>query len=188
VQVTVSTVSPSLRFGAATSDAGSGTLLITVPSGGFQATVYLNALADTGSASYTVSAPGYVSKTDTVQFAPSGVIVYGPFGPGFPLFATAGGSPQSVIVQAGIVDAASGTWLFTPQPVRGGTSLTAGLSSSSPAIGTVPSQAVIATGTSEGIVNFTPLAGGQTTISVTQPAGLATPSQFTTVTAQVSAP
>jgi hypothetical protein len=188
VQVTITTSSPSLLLGATNSDAGSATLLVNIPSGGLQTTVYLNALADTGSATYTVSAPGYTSKTDTIQFARSGVIVYGAFGPGFPLFATAGGAAQPVIVQVGLVDGASGTWLFTPQPVRGGISLTAGLASSSPAIGTVPSQAVIPTGTSDGIVDFTALAAGQTTVSVTQPTGLAAPSQFTSVTAQVSAP
>jgi len=185
VAVTVGTASPSLRIGVTPDSTGSASIVINVPAGGFQATVYLNALADIGSAAYTVSAPGYVTKQDTVQFAPSGVVIYGPFGLGWPLYATVGGNNQ-VIADVGVVDALSGTWMYMPQPVRGGLSLTAPLSSSNTNIGTVPAQVVIPSGASQAIVNFTAKAAGQTTIEVTQPTGLSPPSQYTSLIAQVN--
>jgi len=84
------------------------------------------------------------------------------------------------------VDALSGTWMYMPQPVRGGLSLTAPLSSSNTNIGTVPAQVVIPSGASQAIVNFTAKAAGQTTIEVTQPTGLSPPSQYTSLIAQVN--
>jgi hypothetical protein len=63
--------------------------------------------------------------------------------------------------------------------------ITANLTSSNAAVGTIPATASIVGGTDTGTVQFTAKAPGITTLSVAQPSGYTPPSQYKSIQAQV---
>jgi hypothetical protein len=73
----------------------------------------------------------------------------------------------------------------TVQPLRAGMSLTVGLNSSDPAVGTIDSPVTIAAGAEHGTTTFTPVGRGSTKISVVTPEGFTTSSNSTAVSAVV---
>jgi hypothetical protein len=143
-------------------------VIITVPAGQSSASYYLQSSGDNGVVSYTGSAPGYQSKTANVTLSPSGVVIAGPFGPGFPLIANAGGPSQPVSVTMAQLDPATDA-VVAPQALAGGRTLSVALVSDSTATGTVTTPVTIAGGSDTGIGQFKPLTAGNTAIRVTQP-------------------
>jgi hypothetical protein len=73
-----------------------------------------------------------------------------------------------------------------PQALAGGMSLQVTLTSGNTAVGTVTSPVTIAGGTDTATSQFTPVAVGQTTITVNTPAGYSLPSTFTSLTGRVN--
>jgi len=178
VQVTLQSSSPLLKLSATPTAAGSSSITVTVPAGQRTATYYIQAFGSTGSATYTGMAAGYAPPTATVYFAPSGVVIFG-----YSTVSLTGGAKTFTLYPV-YLDATTGAPIDS-QMLAGGLSLTVPLTSSNPSVGTVPSTVSISGGSSNGDVVFTPVATGSTTVSVTQPAGWATPSAFTTQTVQV---
>ena len=178
VQVTLQSSSPLLKLSATPTAAGSSSITVTVPAGQRTATYYIQAFGSTGSATYTGMAAGYAPPTATVYFAPSGVVIFG-----YSTVSLTGGAKTFTLYPV-YLDATTGAPIDS-QMLAGGLSLTVPLTSSNPSVGTVPSTVSISGGSSNGDVVFTPVATGFTTVSVTQPAGWATPSAFTTQTVQV---
>ena len=60
--------------------AGTGSLTASLSEGQGAVTTFVQALASSGTATITVSAPGYTSATATITFAPSGFVISGPMG------------------------------------------------------------------------------------------------------------
>jgi hypothetical protein len=181
--VTLTSNSGQLRLSTSPTAAGSSSITITVPAGQSNANYYLQGLADSGSPTYTATAPGYNSRTGTVFLAPSGVIIDGPNG-SFPFSAPVGGGNRPLIVSTALLNAGLG--FVSTQPLAGGLSLPVLLGNSNTTAGTVTSPVTIAGGSDSATSQFTPVATGSATISVNPPpAGYSLPSSRTAVTANV---
>jgi hypothetical protein len=116
---------------------------------------------------------------------PSGVVISGSTGFGTLVQAPLNGGPQPVsIFTARLIPGTLA--LDEPQALAGGMMLSVSLTNSNPGTGTVVTPVAINGGSAEGITQFTPLAVGDTTISILTPPNYAQPSQFTTVTARVT--
>jgi hypothetical protein len=176
-----------LRLSATATDAGSGTLNVTVPAGSNNATYYIQVFGSSGTASYTASASGFNSGAGTIALSPSGVALQGPFGFAFPNpFTTTTTSPPT---QLGVFMAQldSGGNFVTTQPLAGGINVSVSLASSNPAVGTVPPQVTVSGGSDNAAASLTPHSPGQVTISLTTPPGFtALPVAYTTVSANVT--
>lgn len=180
IDVILQSNSPSLKLAKQATDAGSSSITITVPAGQNSAIYYLQAFASSGSATYTGSAPGYAPPTARVYFGPSGVTIFGTS----PV--SLAGGPKPMTVLTALLDSST-MYPLESMPVAGGiTPVVAGLSSSNPSVGTVPATVTILPGNDSASVNFTPVATGTTVVSISQPAGWATPSAFTSKTMQVT--
>ena len=182
--VTVMSNSPNLRLSDSMLTAGTESIVINFAAGQSSASYYLHALSDSGTATYTASAPGYTSRTATAVLSPSGVVIEGPFGFGFPLIASLGGGDQRVILSTALLDPATNSFVMK-QSLAAGLSLGVSLSSTNPAIGSIPSLVVIGGGTDGTAVQFSPLSIGQTTISVVTPGGYTMPANNRTLVARV---
>src|SRR5207248_11539087 len=126
-------------------------------------------LGKSGTGIYTATAPGVASGTGKVTLAPSGVVVYGPFGIGKDSFmTTTGATKPKITVYSVLLD--SSLKYVAKQAVAGGRSVTVNLVSSNPAAGTLsPSTVKIAGGSSSATALFQPGGEGETTVSVTAP-------------------
>ncbi|MDQ6705372.1 MAG: hypothetical protein M3Z85_05340, partial [Acidobacteriota bacterium] len=169
VSVTLTSNDPKLLLSTSATAAGSSSITILVPGGGNNASYYLQALSSSGSGTYTAAASGYGTSTGTISYAPSGVVLQGPFGFGRPISTTVSSGPAALGVSTAVLDI-NGNYIAT-QPLAGGLTLTASLTSSAPAVGIIPAQVTIAGGSDTAPAQFTPKGTGSTTLSVQTPAG-----------------
>jgi hypothetical protein len=178
--------SAALRLSASATAAGSASITVTIPAGQTSVPFFLQALGNSGSASYTASAPGYPTRTLTVPLTPSGVVLIGPLGAGFPFLSASlsGGSTAPIFVTMAQLDPSTNAYVTTQQ-LAGGKTLSITLNNQSSAIGTVVSPVSITGGNDTVVSPFTPFSLGQTIITVNQPAGFSTPSNLTGITAVV---
>jgi len=201
VAVTLTSADPRrLLLSTSATVPGSKSITITIPAGGTNGQYYLQALAASGTVTYTAEGPGYDSHTGTIKLAPSGVVLAGPSGPpdeaeilrpesplrpgGF--FTSVGGTHTAIIVFTVYLDPTTHRGAdITVQPLRAGTSLTVALKNSDPAIGTAADTVTIAGGSDQGETHFTPLAVGSTVLSLITPEGFTTASNSTTLKAVV---
>jgi hypothetical protein len=181
LQVILTSNNPSLlKLAVNATDPGSNTITLNMSAGAQIATYYVYALGSSGSATYTATAPGYGSGSDTVYLAPSAILILGPGGcPGSCTVSLSGGA-QSLMV---ITDALSTDGQNTPdpnaiQPLAGNVALTVTLGNTNRGAGTVPGSASIAGGQSSGTVTFTDVATGSTTVSVSRPTGWTAPGLY----------
>jgi trimeric autotransporter adhesin len=167
VVLTLTSNSPKLKLSTTGTDAGSNSITINVPGGGFNGSFHLYGLDSSGTATYTASAPGYASRQGTVDLTPSGVVLEGLFpiewGMQYLAPATAGGPDVPFSVHPAQLDAAGN--FGSIQALAGGMSLPVSLTSSATAIGTVPDLVTITGGNDTVAVPFTPLAVGSTIIT-----------------------
>jgi hypothetical protein len=184
LSLTLTSNSGLLLLSTSETAAGSGSITINVPAGQSVANYYLQSLGDTGTATYTATAPGYTTKTATVLLSPSGVVIEGPLGPGFPVTTTMAQGPQPLTVRTMLLEPGT-NFPVMPQALAGGMSLQVTLTSGSAGVGTVASPVTIAGGSDTGASQFTPVAAGQTTINVNRPAGYSLPSTYTSLTWEV---
>jgi hypothetical protein len=180
--VTLTVTGGPMLLSATGSDGGSASVNVVIPANTNSGTFFMYGLDSTGAATITVSAPGYQSATAIENLVPSGVVIGGSFGYGSNVMAAAGNT-QPVSIQTVQLDA-SGNVVGT-QPLAGGLTLTANLSSSNSGVGTIPATASIAGGSDTGTVQFTAKAAGTTTLSVSQPSGYTAPTQYTSIQGQV---
>jgi hypothetical protein len=188
ISVQITSNSGQLLLAKEPNEAGASSITIPFAAGQFSAPYYLHAMSDSGGATYTASAPGYLPRTAAMTMAPSGVMIAGPFGFGFPLTTTVSGGPQPVSLFTARLR--PDNTLDETQALAGGLSLQVSLDNTNPAAGNVPSSAVINGGFGSvgnpAQVNFTPVAAGSTVISVETPAGYTQPTVNTTLTALVN--
>jgi hypothetical protein len=180
-------------------EVGLESITIDVPGGATNGLFHLQSLSDSGTATYTVIASGYVSRTGTVNLTPSGVVIgLGPpdeaevfrkeaaeephglsvslsKGPSFPL--------TVYMVQLDPVTHRGAD--ITVQALRRGASVTVELMSSDPTVGTIGSPVSIGSGISSGVMPFIARKAGTTVISAATPAGFTPAKNSTSLTVVV---
>lgn len=150
---------------------------------------YVQALDKSGSVSYTATARGMANATGKATLAPSGFVMSGPFGVGKPMFHTSprGTLPQNINVHPALLD--GGLKFVHIQDLAGGRTAKVTFASSQPSIGTtIEKELTIPGGSRIQTTLFRPAAPGQTTLSITGPAGFTQPANFTSVVANVLKP
>jgi len=129
--------------------------------------VYLQGLANSGTATVTVSAPGTQPATLSMQLTPSGVA----FGPSSSLLnLDVNGSPIRLPVQLYRLDPSS-LWPLCCNEPRPGWSATVTVTSSDPEVVSVTPGAVELPGSGPQYVELKPLAAGTATVTVSVPPG-----------------
>lgn len=178
--VTLTSDDPSKLLLAKTpTEAGSASITLAVRRGFRETTDYwIQALADSGEATYTVTAPGYQAGKGTVKLAKSGIAITGPYGEAAAkLITTPRGWPTKISFRTGLLDADRN--FVQPQFVRGGLNLSLELDSSDPQAGSVTGEKIIiAGGTDSAHAEFKPAAAGMTVLSVHPPKGFSHPAKL----------
>jgi hypothetical protein len=186
VQLTITSADPS-RLLVSTSATAVGGASITVTVGGNQTFIpnfFLHALAGSGTAQFTTSAPGYATDTSTVTLTPSGFIINSPSVINTTTFAA------NSTVQIAAARLAPGTLNFQAnQELRAGLAVNVSMSSSDTTVGSiVGSPVTFAGGQGTASVQFDPANQGTSTLEVATPAGFDAPNNFRQITATVTAP
>lgn len=204
--VSVTLTSPDttkLLFSSSNTTVGAKTASISFNAGSTTSTgkIYAQALAGdpTTTVTVTASAPGYANQTLTLTLVPSGFVLYNPSNgnmTGRTLTTTTLSNPATVGVYAvpldpnTLNDTYTGVPTYNMQAVRPGlASVSVPLTSSDTAVGTLTSAPLaFAGGTASVNTTFDPAAAGTTTLTVGVPTGFATPSNYRTLAATVTAP
>lgn len=137
-----------------------------------------------GTATITISAPGFTNATVTVAADPSGFV----FQSGnFSTTTFSGNSSvyvQPVILSPGVLTVLQGA------AIGPGGAVLVPIASSSTSVGTIATPVTFNPGDTSDLVLFNPSSSGSTTLSISTPAGFTTPSQSATqsITATVTAP
>ena len=157
-----------LLLSATATDAGSTSIIITIPAGFNSASFFMQGFGSGSLPTYTASAPGFRSDTGAAHITDSAVTISGPFG-SFPFSTTTSSAASSLTVAMAQLDGSDN--FVSTQQLAGGLSLTISLSDSNSAIATVPSSVTIMGGSDRTTAAFTPTAVGQAVISVVRPTG-----------------
>ncbi len=171
--------------GRPTDTGGTSPIVIGVPQGlDTIGGVYLQGLASSGTATLTVSAPGYPNGTALITLTPSGFVISGPAG--VSSFSTNAGAGASVLTVTPMrLDSALNP--VENQLVRGGLNPSVALSNSNPTVGAAGTP-VLFTGGIDSSVNttFTPTSTqGPTVVGTVAPSGFSTPASGATVAISV---
>jgi len=146
---------------------------------------YIQALGDSGTATYTVTAPGLPSANGSVTLGRSALIIAGPFGG--VVFRTTTGAPAKLTITSAVLDSAGNPG--QQQAIAGGLNIKAELLSSDAKVGAATPVAVtLAGGATSAVAEFTPAGVGKTSLTVKLPPGFSTPAQFASVAATVDLP
>ncbi|HXS96499.1 MAG TPA: hypothetical protein VN736_17970 [Candidatus Limnocylindrales bacterium] len=203
VVVTITSGDPSRLLLSKAADAvGSECITASIPAGGVSASFYLQSIANSGSVTYTATAPGFRPRTATVNLTPSGVVLGGPQGPpdeaellskeiaegphGFVTRVSAQ-PPDPISVYAVQLDPATHRGAdLTVQAVRAGAQLRMSLHNTNPSAGAPrETELTIPAGKSSVVTRFVPAGVGTTVVSVTTPAGHVEASNSTSLTISV---
>jgi hypothetical protein len=185
VKLTLTSDDPSrLLLSESDDKAGSATISLTVRPGVVQSRAFwLQGLADSGTATYTVSAAGLGSAQGTVTLVPSGIMILGPSQ--VPKFNT---TPRGRASKISVVSAA----LDSPpaeQPVAGGSQVEVTITNSNPNAGKLQaSKLTLGGGSSSALTYFVPAAEGEATLTPVQPPGFTPAAKFASVIAAVNKP
>jgi hypothetical protein len=191
VNVTITSSDPTkLLISASDTTAGSASLTISVAAGQeYIGGIWFQGQA-LGSLTLTVSAPGYVSGSNTINVYPSGFYYY--YTGNFPT-TTFSGATTLQVTTAVLYPATSSYPLalygsgYELNP--GVAPVTVPLSNSDTAVGTIAGSAVVFTAQNGyASTTFQPAAAGTTNIAITTPSGFSTASPAQTLTATVTAP
>jgi hypothetical protein len=179
IKVTLTSADPSkLLLSATATGAGAASIVLTIAPGGNSASYYMQALAGSGKVNYTATADGFVSGTATVDLVPSGIVIVSP--DNMPVNTSVGA--RKTPLRLVIVQLDPNTHKFLVKaPLAAGHTLTIDLANTNPAAGTVPASVTIGSNGDTAIAEFTPVAPGSTTISVSTPVGFTAPSQYGSV-------
>lgn len=146
----------------------------------------VQAVADSGTATYTVTGPGYGSVKGNVTLGPSAIVIVGPFKS--PTFPTPSRTSVKVTIHSVLMDSAGK--VVEEQPLAGGMQVQAHITTSDPKVGSVlPSPITLSGGEGGAAAEFRPTGTvGSTTLSVKVPPGFSAPTQYASVTAQIELP
>jgi hypothetical protein len=167
--VTLTSNSPGqLLLAKNATDAGSPSIMLNIAAGGTSAGYFIQAVGNSGTPTYTASAPGYASRTGDVPLTPSGAVIQGPFGLGAGFyFTTVAAGATTFTVSAAQLNPDNS--FASIQQVAGGLSLPVTINNTNSNIATIASSLNIAGGTDHTDTNLTPKASGSTTVSVVTP-------------------
>jgi hypothetical protein len=207
----VSSDPTKLRFGTSATDPGAGTIpipactppvpdptnvckIIKIGAGqSHSPEFYIQALASSGSATYTATISGIGSSTGTVSFAPSGILIAGPNGLGNTIAVASGSGPSTLTVESARLDSSRNfVELQFVAPITGLPPVSVNISNSNAGVGTITASPVtIPAGQVSTTTSFQPGAAGvsgNTTISVDVPSGFTAPAAFGSIGASVGVP
>jgi hypothetical protein len=194
VQVTITSQTPStVLLSTSPTASGSTSIILTVgPNATALPLFYVQGLA-VGTGQLSASAPGYSFSTGnfngSVAITPSGVVIAGPGGIVGQNFSTTTISNPTLLTLTLMRLDPSDNQAQVGQ-LRGGASVSVGVQSGSPAIGTISSSPAVITGGESSVTTilFNPLTAGNSVLSVIQPASFSTPTSGAQLTAAVSQP
>ncbi len=177
--ITVSSNNPNVLLSATAAGTGAQTLNLTVPAGGLAASFFVQGASNAGTATLTLSSPGYKDLTTSVSLAPGAVII----APSVSGAANSTGSDQLFFVYLDNTN----TPQFDNSLLLANNSITIGVSSANSSVASVPSTIKITPGNGPGgvPVTFGSPSGASTTITITEPAGFGQPNKFTTSTVSI---
>jgi hypothetical protein len=188
VQVTLTSDDPRrLLFSAQPDKAGSATLSLTVrPHLSETPEFWVQALGDSGEATYTISGPDIGSAKGTVTLAPSAILILGPSR--VPIYPTTPrGNPIRVTILSAALD--SSKKVVSEQFVAGGSQLEVELANSNPQVGKLgASKLTLEGGSSTARTSFQPVAEGDSALAAIQPQGFTAPAEYAKVTVSVAKP
>jgi hypothetical protein len=183
---------------------GSASITLHIPPGELKAKYVIQGLADSGIVNYSATAIGYRDRSARVGLTAAGVmVVYAPYGapdeaevlrknlvldPRPFAVSLSEHKPAPLAVWTVYLDPVTHRGAdMTAQMLRPGVQKTVELTSSDPAVGKVTPRVKLSSAEPYTVADFTPVAAGQTVISVRPPDGFAQPSNATSVTATVNA-
>ncbi len=188
LQVTLTSDDPSrLLLSKGQDQPGSATISLNLlPHSVRSPEFMLRALAATGSASYTISAPGRESAKGAATLVPSAIVILGPLkAPGFST--TPRGDPTKVTIVSVALN--SEGKILQDQPVAADSPLEVQIANSNPVTGKLRQATLkLAGGFSSASTYFEPAAEGDSTIAAVQPAGFSTPAERASIVATVTKP
>jgi hypothetical protein len=178
LNLTLTSNDPNLLLSTSPTAAGSMSIVITIAAGGFNGQYYLQALGSSGTATYSGSAPGYVSRTATITFASSGAVLGDQFGTiGGTTF---GSSPLPIYVYMAQLDS-TGNYVQIQQLSGGAAPVTVPLTALN---GTINPSVAVQPGSTNAIAQLTAASGSTVTVTAGTPAGY-TPSNQSSISAFV---
>jgi hypothetical protein len=164
---------------------GSTSITVAIPAGQFIGTYYMYGQDTVGSAMITATSAGYNLGSGVETLTPSGVVIYGPNGLGYPLSASVSAGNTTVDVSTAQLDASDNFVQMQPLAPTSNGPLQAFLNSTVTTVGAFTSPAIILVGSGTATVQFTPLQTGSTVISVPTPPGFTTPAAGATLAVTV---
>jgi hypothetical protein len=187
VTVTITSLDPTRVLVSTTETVpGSASVVVQVTAGTVAIPrFFVQGLADSGSASLQITAPGFLTDTSTVSLTPSGFRFVGTTAD----FTTTTFSSNTTL-QIGSVRLVPTTLAFaSQQALRAGLDVSVEVTSSDHAVGVVTTSPVPFTGGQFSVLTaFDPIGPGTTLLTVVAPSGFSTPSAATERTATVTAP
>ncbi len=186
--VTVTSNSPNLlTISKDPTVAGVATLTFPNTTGSGIGTIYLQGVG-AGTATLTISAPGYTSGTDTITVYPSGITYYYYYGNNDFSGVTTDG-PRQITIYPSTLDPTSLTPNSSGLALAPGVTAVVPLTSSNTSVGTIAmSPLTLGPGDTQVSTNFQAVGAGSTVLTVGVPAGFTTPGNHTTLTATITAP
>ncbi len=175
VRVTVRSHSPSLKLALNPLEAGSRAITVVLAGRTKSGYFYVQAFADSGTATYTAEAAGFTPATGTVRFAPSGIVLVGPEQ------MTVEGGAQKILLRTVALDPKSDHEPVCAQPLTGGKGVTVTIRNGNQSVGAISPAGVIEVGSDTGVLEFVPSAAGRTRVSVEQPPGWTLPGDMTSL-------
>lgn len=183
--ITLTSDDPSrLLLSEAPDKAGSATISVTIlPRRIRTGQFWLQALADSGTATYTISAPDITAGKGTVKLVPSAIAIIGPY-KSTTFKTTTHGQRSRITVVTVALDGSP-----DEQQVAGGSKIEVTMANSNPNVGTLePSKVTVDGGASVAEAYFRPVAEGETSITPVQPVGFSAPPEYAKVVASVAKP
>jgi hypothetical protein len=177
----------ALLVSSSATGVGAGTITVPAAAGSQNGSLfYLQALAQSGTATVTLTTPGYNSSTLTVTFERSGFIVQSD------TTTTTFSSASPVYVTFSQLDPSTSDYVTALTLRPGAPAVTVGLSNSKPSVGTLGSSSIVFNpGKSQLQTTFTPTgtASGVATIGFSStPSGYSVPGNYATAVYTVNAP
>ena len=182
--VTLSTGSTQLLISNNPAQAGQSSTTVTIPAGQTSSNpYYLQALSNTGSATYTATVSGFSPLEGTATMTQSGIYLSGPLDQFGSFTTTLSGGPVTLNGYLYQIDPSGSSG----QDLAGGLTLTLSLASDA-TVGNVSSPTITG-GSGSRVVHpvFTPVNTGQTTISLTTPSGFS-PTSYQSLNVTVTPP
>jgi hypothetical protein len=187
LNITLSSSNTNLKIAPRELEAGQDSQTISLTAGTTSFSVFVQALANAGTSTITVSAPNYTNGTGTITMTPSGFVLEAPNGLGVPSFSTSQGVPVTLTVSSARLDVNSN--YVEKQQLRFGLGqVVVPVGSVPTSVGTVsPAGATFKDADSKVNVTFNAIATGSATITAESPAGFGLPGQnYNKLTASVT--